>query len=153
MDHRSQLSMDSLFRRRPADSRAASRSASLSRRTAARRRRLVIESLEDRRMLATFSYADQLLTINLDAAASTLTTTAAGSGGYTFSLVGDTFSGSDTFGLVGSGKGRRHRSRRWQPRRPGGGARRRQRRHRRDDREEPPGDAGERQGLRRRRHG
>ena len=104
MDHRSQLSMDSLFRRRPADSRAASRSASLSRRTAARRRRLVIESLEDRRMLATFSYADQLLTINLDAAASTLTTTAAGSGGYTFSLVGDTFSGSDTFGLVGSGK-------------------------------------------------
>jgi hypothetical protein len=96
--------MDSLFRRRPADSRAASRSASLSRRTAARRRRLVIESLEDRRMLATFSYADQLLTINLDAAASTLTTTAAGSGGYTFSLVGDTFSGSDTFGLVGSGK-------------------------------------------------
>jgi hypothetical protein len=52
MDHRSQLSMDSLFRRRPADSRAASRSASLSRRTAARRRRLVIGTQPERQSSA-----------------------------------------------------------------------------------------------------
>ena len=68
----------------------------------------MIESLEARRMLAAFSYVDNELLINLDAA-STLSTlgsaNAAGSGGYTFSLSnGDTFSGSDTVGLAGSGK-------------------------------------------------
>ena len=100
--------MNSLFRRRAADPRTVARSAFSPRRTAARRRRLVIESLEDRRMLAAFSYVDNELLINLDAA-STLSTlgsaNAAGSGGYTFSLSnGDTFSGSDTVGLAGSGK-------------------------------------------------
>ncbi|RLS35820.1 MAG: hypothetical protein DWH79_00990 [Planctomycetota bacterium] len=86
------------FRRRHPPSRVTSRKSQPTRRGLEG-----IEALEDRRLLAGFSYAGNILSITLNAA-TTLSVSSAGGGAYTFSLSGaDTFSGTDTTGLTGNG--------------------------------------------------
>jgi len=68
-----------------------------------RGRRLGAESLEPRRVLATFAYSGSALSVGLDAAA-TLSVSSGGSGEYVLSLAGgDKFTGADTTGLTGNG--------------------------------------------------
>lgn len=70
---------------------------------ARRDHRLNAESLEPRRLLATFSYTGSALAVALDAA-TTLSVHSAGAGNYVLSLSeGDTFAGTDATGLVGDG--------------------------------------------------
>jgi nitrous oxidase accessory protein NosD len=88
--------MQMRFPRRPS-------SSGLPTRAARHRRRLMIEALEDRRLLASFSYSGTSLTIGLDAE-TRLSVTSGGSGNYVLSLSGtDRFSGTDSTGLTGNG--------------------------------------------------
>lgn len=67
--------------------------------------RLALEALEERRILAAFSYdaATKALAITLDADGE-MGVTSSGSGNYVFSLVAtDTFKGTDVTGLTGNG--------------------------------------------------
>ena len=65
--------------------------------------RLLAESLEPRRLLATFAYSGSALSVGLDAAA-TLSMSSSGNGEYVLSLAGgDKFTGTDTGGLTGNG--------------------------------------------------
>ena len=69
--------------------------------------RLALEALEDRRILAAFSYdgPTKALAINLDAEGE-MRVSSSGSGNYVFSLVSaDTFKGTETPGLSGDGLG------------------------------------------------
>jgi len=68
-----------------------------------RRRRLGVETLEDRRLLASFAYAGTALTVGLDAG-TRLSITSSGAGNYALSLDNaDKFVGTDTTGLTGNG--------------------------------------------------
>lgn len=72
-------------------------------RGARRRRRLAVEALEDRRLLAGFTYSGTSLSVGLNAETQ-LSVTSGGSGNYVLSLSGsDTFTGTDTTGLTGNG--------------------------------------------------
>lgn len=86
--------------------RRTDRSTTSVRRRAARRRgeRLRAEALEDRRLLAGFTYSGAALSVVLNAA-TTLSVTTSGSGAYVLALSdADTFVGTDTTGLTGNGK-------------------------------------------------
>lgn len=81
------------------------RSASPVRRPATKHRqaRLRAEALEDRRLLAAFTYSGAALSVVLDAA-TTLSVASGGNGAYVLSLSdSDTFVGTDTTGLTGNG--------------------------------------------------
>ena len=68
-----------------------------------RGRRLAAESLEPRRLLATFAYSGSALSVGLDVA-TTLSVSSGGNGEYVLSLAGgDKFTGADTTGLTGNG--------------------------------------------------